>query len=211
MNKMKKDQQTQERNKILNYSLDKFLSEGYFKTSMDTVARELHMSKKTIYKHFASKDELIDEIVLKFTSSVSERIDAVIRTEEDSLSKAVRLFEIIGSVSMKLSDTWVKDIQIHRPELWNQIDEFRTRRANAVLGNIIRQGQKEGMIIEKPAELIIYLFVNSLRSIVNPNFLFYQKFNYKDAFHYTFQILFNGILTSKGKKKFDKIFSEVLK
>jgi len=207
---MKKEKTNNEREKILDFTIDKFLKEGFYKTSMDTLAGELHMSKKTIYKHFSTKEELVNAIVDKFTSMVSDRIDSVIRNEADSLSKAMHLIEIMGSVAMKLSDTWVKDLQIHMPKTWQKIDEFRTKRANSVVGNIIKQGQAEGIIINKPAELIIHLFVSSLRSIVNPDFLIYQRFNYTEAFQHTFEILFNGILTPKGKKQFDKIFKKVI-
>lgn len=199
-----------DKKKILDYSLEKFLSEGFYKTPMDSISSQLQISKKTIYKHFSSKDELVEAIVNKFTDEVSTKIETVINTNEDSLSKALRLFEIIGSTTIRLSDAWVKDIQIHMPQLWEKIDDFRTTRANAVVGEIIRRGQAEGTIIDKPAELIIHLFVNSIRSIVNPHFLYYQKFNYKEAFNHTFEILFNGILTPKGKKKFDKIFKKVI-
>lgn len=199
-----------ERSRILDFTMEKFLKEGFYKTSMDSLASQLQMSKKTIYKHFSTKEELVDAIVERFTSTVGNKIDKAINSDDDSLTKAFHLFEIMGSIAMKLSDTWVKDVQIHMPKLWEKIDEFRTKRAYAVLGAIIKQGQEEEMIIDKPSELIIHLFVTSIRSIVNPNFLFYQKFNYKEAFHHTFEILFNGIVTAKGKKQFDKIFKKAM-
>lgn len=209
--KTKKERLELEKGKILEFTTNRFLKEGFYKTSMDSIASELQMSKKTIYKHFSTKEELVEAIALNFISAVKGKIDSVISMEEDSLTKALKLFETMGMVAMKLSDSWVNDIQIHLPGLWEKIDEFRTKKANAALGSIIRQGQDEGMIIEKPAELIIFLFVNSIRSIVNPNFLYYNKFNFKEAFQHVFEILFNGILTPKGKKQFDKIFSQVIK
>lgn len=198
-----------DRERILDFCLKKFFKDGFHKVSMDTLAGELQVSKKTLYKHFSSKEEIVKEVVNTFTSSIGKSIESVIKANDDSLTKAFRLFEIMGSVSMQLSDKWVRDIKIHTYELWEKIDEFRTKKAYAVLGNIIKQGQSEGIIINKPTELIIHLFVNSIRSIVNPDFLFYQKFNYQEAFNHTFEILFNGILTPKGKKKFDKIFKKV--
>jgi AcrR family transcriptional regulator len=200
-----------EKNKILDYAGEKFMREGFYKSSMDLLAAELRISKKTIYKHFSSKDKLVEAVVIGFISATSEKIESVIQLEDDSLSKALRLFEIMRMVATKLSDSWVRDIKIHMPKLWERIDEFRTKRAYAVLGTIIQQGQAEGMIIDKPAELIIHLFVSSLRSIVNPDFLYYQKMNYKEAIQHTFEILFNGILTPKGKKDFNKSFNKVLK
>jgi hypothetical protein len=139
------------------------------------------------------------------------KISSVMQSGDDSISKALQLFSILGNATTKLSDNWVRDIRIHMPELWKKVDEFRTKKAYAVLGNIIKQGQNEKMIIDKPAELIIHMFVTSLRSIVNPDFLYYQKMNFKDAIQHTFEILFNGILTPSGKKVLKKSFNKVLK
>ena len=196
--------------KILNYASEKFMHEGFYKSSMDSLAAELQISKKTIYKYFSSKDELVKAIAFAFMKETGDKIISVTQIEDDSLSKAIRLFQILGVATTKLGDKWVKDIRIHMPDLWKKIDEFRTKKAYAVLSNIIQQGQAEGMIIDKPVELIIHLFVTSLRSIVNPDFLYYQKMNYKEAIQHTFEILFNGILTPAGKKIFKKSFKKVL-
>ncbi len=199
-----------EKQKILNYATDKFMSEGFYKTPMDSIAKELQMSKKTIYKYFSSKEELVEMVVKSFMNQVKDKIDYLIKEDDSSLVRALHLFEVMREVTMKFSDKWIKDLRIHLPEAWETIDQFRTKRAYAVLGSIIQQGQKEGIIIEKPAELIIHLYVSSMRSIVNPDFLYYQKINYKEAIQHTFEILFNGILTQKGKKQFDKIFKKVI-
>jgi len=207
---VKSTENNPELSKILNYASEKFMHEGFYKSSMDSLAAELQISKKTIYKYFSSKDELVEAIAFAFMKETGDKIISVTQIEDDSLSKAIRLFQILGVATTKLGDKWVKDIRIHMPELWKKIDEFRTKKAYSVLGNIIQQGQTEGMIIDKPVELIIHLFVSSLRSIVNPDFLYYQKMNYKEAIQHTFEILFNGILTPAGKKIFKKSFKKVL-
>ncbi|HEY7751959.1 MAG TPA: TetR/AcrR family transcriptional regulator [Ignavibacteriaceae bacterium] len=199
-----------ERTKILNYASGKFMREGFYKSSMDSLAAELQMSKKTIYKYFPAKDELVEAVANTFMKETGDKISSVIQLEDDSISKALQLFNILGNATTRLGDNWVRDIRIHMPELWKKVDEFRTKKAYAVLGNIILQGQKEGMIIDKPAELIIQLFVSSLRSIVNPDFLYFQKMNFNDAIQHTFEILFNGILSPAGKKLFKKSFYKVL-
>ena len=200
-----------EKSKILDFATEKFMRDGFYKYSMDSLASELQMSKKTIYKYFSSKDELVEAIANNFMKETSAKIESVIQLEDDSLTKALRLFEILRMATTRLGDKWVQDIRIHQPALWKRIDEFRTKRAYSALGNIIQQGQAEGMIIDKPSELIIHLFVSSLRSIVNPDFLYYQKMNFKEAIQHTFEILFNGILTPAGKKVFKKSFNKVLK
>ena len=200
-----------ERNRIIDFAESKFMIEGFYKISMDSIASELRISKKTIYKYFPSKESLVECISNRIMTDISGKMESIINSDLSSLGKSLALFEIIGNVTLKLTDKWVQDVQLHTPKLWEKIDEFRTNRAISVLTNIVDQGKKEGVFIDKPTELMIMIFVSSVKSIVNPNYIYYQKFNFKEAFHHTFEILFNGMLTPKGKKEFNKIFKKVIK
>jgi AcrR family transcriptional regulator len=208
---MNEENSPAEKNRIIEYCTSKFLKDGFYFVTVDQIATELRISKKTIYKFFSSKDELVEVVARNLMNDVSKRIEKIISTDNDSLSKALMLFEVMASVAARFSENWLKDLQIHTPQLWRSIDEFRTKKAFTVLGSIIKQGQAEGIIIDKPAELIIHIFVNTMRSVVHPDFLYHQKFGFKEAFIHSFEILFNGILTPKGKKNFNKIFSKVIK
>jgi len=208
---MVEENSSAEKNRIIEYCTSKFLKDGFYFVTVDQIATELRISKKTIYKFFSSKDELVEVVARNLMNDVSKRIEKIISTDNDSLSKALMLFEVMASVAVRFSENWLKDLQIHTPQLWRSIDEFRTKKAFTVLGSIIKQGQAEGIIIDKPAELIIHIFVNTMRSVVHPDFLYHQKFGFKEAFIHSFEILFNGILTPKGKKIFNKIFSKVIK
>jgi hypothetical protein len=100
----------------------------------------------------------------------------------------------------------MRDIRIHLPVIWEKIDSFRTKKMNAAFSQLIEQGKKESLFTDKPSEIILTIFIASLRAIVNPDFLYYNKFSYKEAVQITIEILFNGILTEKGKKLFNKSF-----
>ena len=51
-----------DKDKILFFTHAKFIQEGFYKTTMDEIARDLQMSKKTIYKYFPSKNELLEAV-----------------------------------------------------------------------------------------------------------------------------------------------------
>ncbi len=200
-----------ERNRIVEFAESRFMAEGFYKISMDSIASDLRVSKKTIYKYFPSKESLVENIANKTMTDISGRMEAIINSDLSSLGKSLALFETFGKVTLKFTDKWVRDVQLHTPKLWEKIDEFRTNRAISVLTNIVNQGKEEGVFIDKPTELMIMIFVSSIKSIVNPNYIYYQKFNFREAFNHTFEILFNGMLTPKGKKEFNKIFKKVIK
>lgn len=200
-----------EKQKIVDFCTVKFLRDGFYYVTVDEIATGLRISKKTLYKYFSSKDELVETVAFNLLNDVSRQIDEIINSKNDSLTKALMLFEVMASVLVRFSESWLRDLQIHAPLLWQKIDDFRTQKALKAFGSIIRQGQMEDIFVDKPTELIIHIFVTSIRSVVNPDYLYQQKFNFKEAFIYTFEILFNGILTTRGKKLFDKIFSKVIK
>jgi len=64
-----------------------FLSKGYFGTSMDDIAAAATVSKQTVYKHFAEKDQLFAEIIVATT----DRVDAVVRMVAASLEDSADL------------------------------------------------------------------------------------------------------------------------
>ena len=198
-----------EKNKILNYAKSRFLKEGFYKISMDTIASELQISKKTIYKHFPAKEQLIEEMTFTIMTTVSAKVDEILNVKKNALLKMSGLTELLSDTIVQFSENWVRDIRNHMPELWEKIDSFRIKKMNAAFSQLIEQGKKEKLFTNKPNEIILTMFIASLRAIVNPDFLYYNKFSYREAVLITMEILFNGILTEKGKKLFYKSFPQM--
>jgi AcrR family transcriptional regulator len=207
---MKKTKNKYEDLKFFSRIEDKYLSEGFYKTSMDALAAELQISKKTIYNHFPSKEKLVEAIVDDITGKVSSAVEEIIISDLNSIEKLVKLLQLLNKFLLKFSEKWLNDLRIHMPKLWEYVDEFRTKRMYSALSVIIQQGKDEGHIIDKPSEIIITLFVSSMRSVVNPDFLYYNKFSYNEAVKLTVEILLNGILTAKGKKLISKTLEREL-
>ncbi len=198
-------QNIDERTKILIHTQSRYLKEGFYKISMDNLAIDLRKSKKTIYKYFPTKENLVEEVVRFTMNIVSEKIDAIISSDSDVINKITGITETLGFFITQFSEKWLSDIKIHMPAIWEKIDNFRTKKIYTVFSKIIEQGKKEDIFLDKPNEIVITIFVASLRAIVNPEFLYHNKFSYKEAMYIAFEILFNGILTDKGKKLLKKL------
>jgi len=198
----------EEKEKIYQFAVDKFLREGFYKTTMDDLASQLRMSKKTIYKYFSSKEVLVKEVVFSFLSARAEQIKAIVDADDNAVIKFFKLVEYLGSIIIKFSDRWISDIQLYTPDLWKEIDKFRAKMMYANLMKIIRQGINEGYFVDKPAEIIVTIFVSSVRAVVNPDFIMNNKFSVSTALDSTLEILMNGIMTEKGKKIFNRLKAE---
>ena len=195
---------TEEKEKILNYSRNKFHREGFYKTSMDEISSELHISKKTIYKYFSSKEKLLEEICSGTSCDIGNRLDNIVDGKDNVVIKFVRILNFHSNFSRNISDKWLRDLSIHAPDIKKNIDEKKNERINKVVEKLLEQGKKEKLIEDYPSKLIILAFNSSLTSALNSDFLINNNFSMHDAFRITYEMLLNGILTEKGKVQFYK-------
>jgi AcrR family transcriptional regulator len=194
-----------EKQKILDFCTEKFITEGFHKTTVDELAQEIHTSKNTIYKYFPNKENLIWAAIENIITKVSSKINPVLDSDENALEKLVRMLEILSSNIIRFTEKWMREMQIHTPALWEKVDSIRQKIMYQNISKIISQGQKEKFFKDYPAELIITVFVSSLRGVVNPQFLLNVDFTNREALRYTLEILLNGILTDKGKSVYKTI------
>lgn len=196
-------QQSEERSRILNYAINKFHSEGFYKTSMDEIAKDLQMSKKTIYKYFQSKEGLLETVAGWLMEESKKQIDSILSSNDSVVVKFLMVINMYNSKILKCSEKWFTDLQIHAPKLWQRIDEFRTSRIYQVLSELVEDGKKEGLINEEiPTCVIVTSYNSTIRSMVNYQFLYENNISVSDAANHAMQILLNGILTKKGKQEF---------
>ena len=190
-----------ERNRILEFSKKKFHSEGFYKTSMDELSKGLGISKKTIYKHFPSKDILVEQICTCTSEQITGTIDEIVDADKDVIWKFVKILNMYSNLTMNISGKWLRDLQIHSPGEAAKIDERRRAKTIDILTKLLQQGKREKLIENFPAPIIINAFTATIGSIMKPDFLMTNKLSVYQAFDGTFNFLLNGMLTDKGKKK----------
>lgn len=100
------------RNKILEGAAEIFYRFGLSKISMDELAEQLGVSKKTIYNHFGGKEHLIEEVLGYYSSSILQQIMQV--SEDSSLSvmeRLHRLQNIMQEAFGRLKEPAIEDIK----------------------------------------------------------------------------------------------------
>ncbi|MBU1677327.1 MAG: TetR/AcrR family transcriptional regulator [Bacteroidetes bacterium] len=199
---------TQEKLKITQFALEKFTSSGLKNVTMDEIARELQMSKKTIYKHFPNKEALIREAIFFLTGTVKKTIESVVAGNDSAVHKLHGISNVLRNVVLKISDRWLIDLKMRYNDVWQEVDKFRVKSIAENFSKIIEQGKSEGLIDDKPTKIIYYIIIASVQEIVNPKFLVENSYSAKDAAQITLDIIFKGILTKKGRKIYKQLETE---
>src|SRR3990167_3096833 len=92
-----------EKDKILYFTHAKFITEGFYKTTMDEIARDLQISKKTIYKHFDSKELLLEEVCSMRIGFMHEKIDEIVDSDDDTVTKFLKMINMNKTIMMNCS------------------------------------------------------------------------------------------------------------
>ncbi len=195
--------------KIMKYALDKFFKEGFYKVTMDQLASELRMSKKTIYKYFPSKEILVQDTVEFMKGYISASIIKIIDSNDNAVVKVVGLAKVITDLWMNVKEKMLVELERHYPKIWQGIDEFRIMMMNRNLSKLFEQGKKEGLIKDYPSEIVRTVFMGAVRAVVNPDFFVNNQLSLNNAVEMTFEIMLNGLLTEKGKEIFFESKSEI--
>lgn len=194
--------------KILEFAFDKFISAGIQKTTMDEIAKEMRISKKTIYKHFNSKNVLLNATISYKTENLRSSIVEIVSSNLNAIEKITRLGSIILTLSMKFTDRWFTDLKIHFPGMWSKIEEFRQKTIADNFTKIIDQGIAEGYFVDRPTDILLTILRSSIQSVINPEFIINHKYTAHEAAEITLDIIFSGIFTKKGRRLYKQIKSE---
>lgn len=142
------DQQPERlRDVIIRRALDAFTYGGYSRTSTDTISRMLGISKKTLYKVFPSKEELLRNVVRLATRTIEERTDSIYANH--TISVADRLALLVTQISPIYarirSPKLLLDFQRAAPAIWQELSRWRKERYNA-LKILLEEGVERGEI-----------------------------------------------------------------
>ena len=191
------------RNRILEVARDQFFSLGFTKVTMDEIAHELGMSKRTLYQHFAGKKDLLRQALLNKAQRISEGLGDIIDGDEAHFGRKLeQALTFVATEMPHLSPIFLRDIQRHAPEVWQELDQRRQETIRTRFGKLIKEGIEAGFLRKDiEAELLVLLFSTLVQNVINPQTLSRLPLSASQAFAVISGVLFEGILTDKGRAK----------
>ncbi len=188
--------------KIEQFCENKFLKEGFFKITMDEIASEMLISKKTIYKYYPSKKDLVQSVTENFVKKLhSEAID-FLKSDCSTVEKIENITSFIASNLIMVSEKFFFDLERVYPDLWQLLENQRFVILNEIFGTIIENGKAQKVIEDKPNSLLVEFVISTIRGIVNPNFIMFNSLSIQEAVESTIILLMKSLLTNEGYSQF---------
>jgi AcrR family transcriptional regulator len=196
------------RERIITNAERLFFTRGFSGVTMDQVASELGISKKTLYQHFDSKHQLLYAVVSRLMAESEHRIKTLMGDGQlDYFQKMAGLVEHIAKRTSGISRNFMQDLQKSAPDMWEEISEFRRRKIYHNFGLMIRKGIKAGMIRpETDPELLTKMYEVLVQQMINPQAMMDSPYSPGQLMKSIIELVFAGALTDKGRERFRKDF-----
>jgi len=167
--------QDKARNKLLKKLLPFVMKEGFQQMKMDDIAKYMDVSRATMYKHFSSKEDVVEGVVRMFVDFIEKLEDRTLEDDEASFGVWFQqLFEQSISLVGKLTDVFLKELQIVYPELYDTLKSTLNKREQQAL-QFYQDGKGKGIFNQINEKFILLQDDLLLREITNVKYLIYNQ------------------------------------
>ncbi len=178
------------RKQLLEYAIENFTKFGSKRFSMDELAQSLGISKKTIYKHFGSKEELVTESLQFFLGKIRSNVDNYILenpNEDQPLSTIIFIYKQGLMVLQEINPSFLYGLDKYYPKASELYSDFKKDIVWNIVCPLLKKAQKIGQVrADVKVELVCMLFLSRMEDTV------YSKSNLFDE--YSIQELLEHII-----------------
>lgn len=204
--------ETETRTRIIAAARDLFISRGFSKVTMDELAGQLAISKKTLYRHFIKKDDLVEAAFEWQMLHIRQNLAEIFSRPDDFLDRLYAFCSFISGTLSRINRAFFEDLRRFRPDLWKRIEEFRRARIEGEFAKVIADGRRIGVVRgDVNVELFILIFLAAVQGVVNPETLSRHPFTAEEAYRGVIGVMFEGILADNARPLFRARFKPAVK
>ncbi|MEN9521812.1 MAG: hypothetical protein RL065_189 [Bacteroidota bacterium] len=191
--------------KIIQASYQLFHRLGIRSITMDDIARELGMSKKTLYQHFADKDEIVKQAIQAHILLIQRTMNEVKKQSKDAIQEIMMTSERMSEFIRGMNPTAFHDMKKYYPEAMKIFEEHQQKYFYSVLESNIKWGIAEGLYRKDiDIEITAYKRMHEVESGCNPEIFPIKKFNIETIQKCLLDQFMHSICTLKGHKLINK-------
>lgn len=133
------------KDKIISKATHLFLKLGFKSVTMDDIANEMCISKKTIYKYFCNKEILIAETTETLTNTIYSTINEIVAKNHNAIEENFEIIKMIKEMFVSIETSPSYQLKKHYPEIHGKLTEKLQLECNSLFKQNIEKGIQEGL------------------------------------------------------------------
>lgn len=193
------------KDRILVKSHEQFNRFGIRSVSMDDIAAALGMSKKTLYQHFADKEELVSACFSQVMEHNRHQCLIDQKRAENPIHEIFLAFDMMQEVFANMNPAVIYEMEKYHPEAFKKFQEFKYGFLYSVISSNLERGVKEEIYRpEIDVDVITRLRIEGVMLPFNAAVFPNNRTHLMHIEQQLFDHFIYGIATTKGQKLIQK-------
>ncbi len=191
--------------KIIETAVDHFMRFGIRAVTMDDIARQAGVSKKTIYMEFSDKNQLVLEAFSAALELDKCRMEKLPLVNDGIIHHLIGLSNYIRNRFSDFNPMILHEIQRYYPQCWQLFEDFKHEHIFQEIYQLLEKGKEEGIVRpEINSEMLALMRMEQMTNLLDPIKFPLSRFNMVDLQLELFEHFLFGIFTDKGKQAYLK-------
>jgi AcrR family transcriptional regulator len=196
--------------KILEEAKQLFMRIGIKSVSMDDIAQILRISKKTIYKCFKDKQDLVNRVIEEKINFEKTTLKKYANSDKNAIQRMIDFSRYISQSKKNLNPTMIYDMQKFYPDQWAKMEEFRTDYFKETIKNNLKNGIKSGLFrSDINADLIALMYITLVSGMVQHFTSAENNYQFQTIHFQMVSYHLHGICTEEGRTYLKQHINEI--
>lgn len=197
------------KDKILTRSVDMFISYGVKSVTMDEIAAELGISKKTIYQHFKNKNQLVEAAVFHLFDEVCAKIDTVCDKSQNPIHELYRIKKVVKEYLKDEKSSPYFQLKKYYPKLFSQLIKKQYEVMIESVGENLRRGMSMGYFRDDlDVDFISRIYFSGMNSIKDEDLFPMDQYSIPNLTGMFLEYHLRAIVTPKGLEELNQYIQE---
>lgn len=187
------------RKSILAKARTMFMRYGIRSVTMDDLARDLGISKKTLYQHIENKADLIKKVFEYDIETEKALVENLVKTAPNAIEEILGIAKYVISQLRELSSTVIYDLQKYYGESWRKMESLHTEFTTETIKKNLERGINEGLYRkELDIDIIAKLYAGKTSLVIDEETFPLKNYNKENLFRVYINYHLHGIVSKKG-------------
>ncbi|HLP33433.1 MAG TPA: TetR/AcrR family transcriptional regulator [Bacteroidia bacterium] len=185
--------------KIISTAKGMFMRYGIKSITMDDVARELAISKKTLYQYCTDKNDLVQKVFTRHIEQVSKECSVACIDVSNPIEQLLKLSVMRAEDLNNMHPALLYDLKKYYPEQWQELDKYKNEFIFGMIWKNLEQGKATGLYREDiNHEIVARFYVYLVDTVLDVDGLMRKKYDGKILHHEMVTYHLRAICTKKG-------------
>ena len=174
---------------------------GARSVTMDDIARELSVSKKTIYQYYKDKDEIVTLSSKMHIEEEKSEFDEIFESSHDAIEEMFKISRCIRNIVSEVNPSLIFDLQKYHKKAWDLYLDYKNEYIRSSLIRNLKKGIEEGYYRNDiDIDIIATYRVEQVEMGFNDRIFPRTKFDLTEVQMQLFNHFLHGLFTDKGRE-----------